>query len=74
MRERIIELISDALPAVNPESDFLFGELDSLGVMTIMMMLCEEYKISLDATDATPKNFRSVDALARMVESKLSDK
>ncbi len=72
MKNRIAELISAALPAVNPESDFLFGELDSLGVVTIMMILEKEYKVKLEATDATPKNFRSVDALAAMVENKLS--
>lgn len=74
MRERIIELLSDALPALNLESDFLFGELDSLSVVTIMMILSDEYKISLGITDATPRNFRSVDALVKMVENKLAEK
>lgn len=74
MRKRIIELLSDALPAVNLESDFLFEELDSLSVVTIMMILGDEYKIRFDATDATPRNFRSVDALVKMVENKLAEK
>ena len=45
MKERIIELLSKALPMVNLESDFLFSELDSLGVTTILMLLSEEYGI-----------------------------
>lgn len=72
MKERIYNLLSEALPAVNFDSDFLFGELDSLGVVTIMMILSDEYDISIEATDVTPKNFRSVDALAKLVETKLA--
>jgi acyl carrier protein len=56
---------------VNLESDFLFSELDSLGVTTILMLLSEEYGIVLDARDATPKNLKNVDAIVKMVEEKL---
>ncbi len=71
MRDRIKELLEEALPLVNVESDFLFEELDSLGVTTIMMVLSEEYGINLDASDATPRNLRSLDSLVALVESKL---
>ena len=71
MKERIIELLTAALPLVDLESDFLFSELDSLGVTTILMLLSEEYGIVLDARDATPKNLKNVDAIVKMVEEKL---
>ncbi len=71
MKEHIIELLTTALPLVNLESDFLFSELDSLGVTTILMLLSEEYGIVLDARDATPKNLKNVDAIVKMVEGKL---
>ena len=71
MKDRIVELLSEALPMVNLESDFLFSELDSLGVTTILMVLSEEYGITLEAKDATPKNLRNIDAIVRMVEEKL---
>jgi len=72
MKERIIELLSDALPMVNLESDFLFSELDSLGVTTILMLLSEEYGIELEARDATPRNLRNIDSIVKMVEEKLA--
>lgn len=59
---------------VNLESDFLFSELDSLGVTTILMLLSEEYGIQLEAKDATPKNLKNIDAIVRMVEEKLKMK
>lgn len=74
MRERIYELLSDALPAVDLDSDFLFSELDSLSVTIILIVLSKEYGIELNAQDVTPKNFRSVDSLQKMVEHKLEAK
>ena len=73
MKNRIIELLSAALPMVDLESDFLFSELDSLGVTTILMVLSEEYGITLEAKDATPKNLRNIDAIVRMVEEKIKN-
>lgn len=74
MKERIRQLLEDALPLVDFDSDFLFCELDSLGVTTIMMLLSEEYSIILESTDATPKNFKTLDSIVSMVERKLAEK
>lgn len=74
MKQRILSLLSDALPAVDFDSDFLFTELDSLGVATILVILSNEFGITLDATDATPKNLKTIDSLVRLVESKLAEK
>lgn len=71
MKDRIIELLTTALPMVDLESDFLFSELDSLGVTTILMVLSEEYGITLEAKDATPKNLRTIDSIVKMVEDKV---
>ena len=38
MKEKIKKMLEDALPLVDFDSDFLFSELDSLGVTTILMM------------------------------------
>lgn len=67
-------MLEDLLPIVNLDSDFLFAELDSLGVTTILMVLSQEYGIELDAADATPRNFRTLDSLAEMVSRKLAEK
>ncbi len=74
MREHIKCLLETELPLVNIESEFLFSELDSLGVTTILMLLSAEYGIELEASDATPKNFMSLDSIVEMVKSKLQDK
>jgi len=72
MKEKIRQMLEDVLPLVDFDSDFLFSELDSLGVTTILMTLSDAYGITLDATDATPRNLKSLDSIVAMVESKLS--
>lgn len=72
MKERIKELLEDALPLVDVESSNLYQDLDSLGVTTILMSLSDEYGIQLDSQDATPRNLRNLDSLVALVESKLN--
>lgn len=63
-------MLEEALPLVNLDSDFLFNELDSLGITTILMLLSDEYHISLEYSDVTPKNFRSLDSIVELVKRK----
>ena len=70
MKERIRQILEEALPLVDLDSDFLFNELDSLGITTVLMLLSEEYGVQLESSDVTPRNFRSLDSLAAMVKNK----
>lgn len=72
MKEKIRTLLEDVLPLVDFDSDFLFSELDSLGVTTILMTLSDAYGIQLDATDATPKNLKTLDSIVALVQQKLA--
>lgn len=74
MKEKIRQMLEDALPLVDFDSDFLFSELDSLGVTTILMLLSDEFGIRLEASDATPKNLKTLDSIVSLVEKKLSEK
>ncbi len=74
MKDHIRTMLEDLLPLVDFNSDFLFAELDSLGVTTILLVLSQEYGIELDAKDATPKNLRSLDSIVEMVNRKISEK
>ena len=70
MKENIRKILEEALPLVDLDSDFLFNELDSLGITTILMLLADEYQIKLESSDVTPRNFRNLDSLVAMVEKK----
>lgn len=74
MKETIRELLENNLPLVDLDSDFLFSELDSLGITTILMVLSEHFNIKLESEDVTPKNFMSLDSIVKLVQSKLEQK
>lgn len=74
MKQRILDLLEDALPTVDWSSDFLFSAMDSLAVTTVLAILSDEFKIHLDSEDATPKNFMTLDSIVALVETKLSEK
>ena len=71
MKEKIRTLLEDALPLVDFDSDFLFSELDSLGITTILMTLSDAFGIQLEAVDATPRNLKTLDSIVAMVERKV---
>ena len=71
MKEKIRTILEDALPLADLDSDFLFAELSSLDITTIMMLLSEEYHITLDSHDVTPKNFMTLVSIVALVQSKM---
>lgn len=71
MKEEIRELLEDSLPLVDLDSEFLFPELDSLDIATILMKLSDKYGVKLEHSDVTPRNFKSLESLAEMVKAKL---
>ena len=74
MKSEIRTLLEDLLQLVDFDSDFLFSELNSLDVTTILMSLSDKYDIKLEATDATPKNLKTLDSIVVLVERKLQEK
>lgn len=74
MKEEIRALLEDILPLVNFDSDFLFSELDSLGITAILMTLSQKYNLVLEVEDATPKNLKNLDSIVAMVERKVAQK
>lgn len=73
MKEKILSILETNLPLVDLDSDFLFSDLRSLDITTILMLLSEEYHISLDSHDVTPKNFMNIDSIVDMVQRKLEN-
>ncbi|MGP1596884.1 MAG: acyl carrier protein [Prevotella denticola] len=72
MKEDIRKRLEEVLPIVDFDSDFLFQELDSLGITTVLMTLSDMYGIELDRSDVTPKNFKTLGSLVELVKKKLN--
>ena len=74
MRQRIKQLLEEDILYVDFDGDFLFAEMDSFGVTTVLMILSEEFGIELSAADATPRNLKSLDSIVALVEAKQAEK
>ena len=72
MKEDIRRKLEEILPIVDFDSEFLFQELDSLGITTILMVLSQMYGIELGHSDVTPRNFKTLDSLVELVKRKLN--
>ena len=65
------ELVSDA-PAIADDTPLLKTELiDSMGVLTLVGFLEDEYGIIIAADDVSADNFETLVSITRLVESKL---
>lgn len=73
MKEHIRTILEPMLPLVDLDSEFLFSELDSLGITTILMLLSDEYHIKLTSKDVTPKNFKTLDSIVSLVKRKIDE-
>ncbi len=71
--EKLIELLKSNLPTVEfADGDKLItgGKIDSIGVITIVMAISEEYEITLDPEDISVRNFDSIESIWKLINQK----
>ena len=72
MKERILEILANALPQIDfTASDALVddGILDSLSIVTLVSELSMEYGVLFDMEKLMPENLNSIDAIVETVKS-----
>jgi acyl carrier protein len=47
------------------------GVLDSLGLMVVVQFLTERYSVEFEPNEIVPENFKTVEAMAALVDGKL---
>ncbi len=75
VKERIKEFITKSTFIDGARIDyttmiFKEGILDSMGLVSLIAFLEEEYKISTDDTDLVEENFETIDAIAAFIGRK----
>ena len=64
-----IAIINDNKEINDCDADLLMSEvLDSLGIVTLIGRIEEEYKIEIDADDIIPENFETINSITKMIE------
>ncbi|MBO5998185.1 MAG: acyl carrier protein [Lachnospiraceae bacterium] len=75
IRKQILEILEDVCPGVDIENQtalFDDGIIASFDVIHIMSELMDVFNIEIDADDIEPENINSLDALVKLVESRLA--
>ena len=69
MREKITAILNEVLPEADAElSEDLFEDgLDSMGVMTIISMLQDEFSVEISPEDITADNFSTLDEIESLM-------
>ncbi|MBR6824926.1 MAG: acyl carrier protein [Oscillospiraceae bacterium] len=74
MKERLLNILTEACPDVDFETETALiddGLLESLDIVMIVTEIMQEFRVELNVDDLLPENFNSVDALLALIESRL---
>jgi acyl carrier protein len=73
MKQKIIKILNDIRPEFDFSGSVNFieqGMLDSFDIVSLVVALDNEFKISIDGMDILPENFSSVDRIAGLLLKK----
>jgi acyl carrier protein len=69
-----MDRVPEILKSIRPEQDFESsqdfieeGLLDSFDMVVLVTALDEAFSISIDGTEVVPENFKSIDAIRRLL-------
>ena len=70
MNEEILKMLEEIKPEFDfkDSDDFIMdGLLDSFDIISLISLLEEKYRITVDGLDIVPENFASLDSIAGLV-------
>ncbi len=70
MRTKVLKILSEIRSEFDFSTNSNFiqeGMLDSFDIITLVTMLDEEFKISIEGTQIIPENFSSVDSICNLL-------
>lgn len=74
MKEKLLNILTEACPEVDFETETALiddGLLESLDIVMIVTEVMQEFGVELTVDDLLPENFNSVDALLALIESRV---
>ena len=64
MREKLLEILTEAVPGVD------FEILESLDIVTIVSELNDAFDVEITVDDLVPENFNSLDAMLALLQAR----
>ena len=73
MLEELLEILTEAVPGVDFETETALGDdeiLESLDIVTIVSEIKEAFDVEISVDDLVPENFNSVQAMLALIEAR----
>ena len=76
MKEKLLEILNDLHEDIDfeTEKDLIARKiLDSFDVVTLVNEICDEFDIEITADEMMPENFKDLDSMLSLIESKVDE-
>ncbi len=73
MREKLLEILTEAVPGVDFEMETALVDdeiLESLDIVTIVSELNDAFDVEITVDDLVPENFNSLDAMLALLQAR----
>lgn len=73
MREKLLEILIEAVPGVDFETETALVDdeiLESLDIVTIVSELNDAFDVEITVDDLVPENFNSLDAMLALLQAR----
>lgn len=73
MREKLLEILAEAVPGVDFETETALVDdeiLESLDIVTIVSELNDAFDVEITVDDLVPENFNSLDAMLALLQAR----
>lgn len=76
MKEKLLEILNDLHEDIDfeTEKDLVARKiLDSFDVVTLVNEICDEFDIEITADEMMPENFKDLDSMLSLIQSKADE-
>ncbi len=76
MKEKIIKILTELRPDVDPDTERKLIDdsiLDSFDIVSLVFELNDVFELNIDVDELVPDNFNSIDAMIALIEKKLKE-
>ncbi|MBQ7429335.1 MAG: acyl carrier protein [Butyrivibrio sp.] len=76
MKEKLLEILNDLHEDIDfeTEMDLVARKiLDSFDVVTLVNEICDEFDIEITADEMMPENFKDLESMLSLIESKVDE-